>query len=121
MKVEKVFKKTVLLIGAIFLCGLSNSFAVEVDKTELQSVTDTIVFENYTGPHKVVDSLDDIKGIGTSIGASFDKTASGTYGNTAKYYVLMKVLKILMLIFLFLEKMLRLTTLETYAILLLRI
>lgn len=88
MKVEKVFKKTVLLIGAIFLCGLSNSFAVEVDKTELQSVTDTIVFENYTGPHKVVDSLDDIKGIGTSIGASFDKTASGTYGNTAKYYVI---------------------------------
>lgn len=86
MKMLKIIKNVVAVAAVLLGSGLL--FAVEVNKAELQSVSDTIVFENYTGPHKVVDSLDDIKGIGTGIGASFSKETSGTYGNTAKYYVI---------------------------------
>lgn len=83
-------KKTLLAsIFALFL--VSNIFALEVSKSELQNGSEnvTIEFINYTGPHKKIDSLASIKGIGSFMGSviakSIDKTT--TAGNQNKYYV----------------------------------
>lgn len=86
MKLSEFVKKIFCLSSAFIFSAIA--FAVEVDTSELLSVENTIVFENYTGPHSVVDSLDDIKGIGTNLADNFIKDADGTYGNTEKYYVI---------------------------------
>lgn len=83
--------KKLLVTSILALFLVSNIFALEVDKSELQKGSEnvTIEFINYTGPHKKIDSLSAIKGIGTSLGAvvkkSVDKTT--TAGNSNKYYV----------------------------------
>lgn len=59
-----------------FICGLFLTFftvfsisSLEVARDELESAdAAAVVFENYTGPHSVIDSLDSIKGIGASLG-----------------------------------------------------
>lgn len=57
-------------------------FALEVDEVEIKSTSNqTITFENYTGPHSRVDTLDQIKGIGKNLASDFDKNISKTYGN----------------------------------------
>lgn len=88
MKFEKIMNKTILAANLFFCCFINSGFAVEVDTSELKSVENTIVFENYTGPHSVVDSLDDIKGIGINLADDFSKEVNGTYGNSEKYYVI---------------------------------
>ncbi len=83
-------KKTVLIPFLILLS--TGLFALEVNKSELQKESEgtTIEFINYTGPHKVIDSINAIKGIGSSMGniisSSIDQ--SNTTGNTDKYYVI---------------------------------
>ena len=68
-----------------------NAFALEVDKSELQNANDTVIeFINYTGPHKVIDSVAAIKGIGSTLGevVSKDVAAVTSTGNTSKYHVI---------------------------------
>ena len=83
-------KKSVLLLAVslLFSAGIT---ALEVDKSELNSTGDTTIeFINYTGPHKVIDSLSAIKGIGSSLGnqiAGDPSKASQTAKNN-KYYVI---------------------------------
>ncbi|MCR5613921.1 P83/100 family protein [Treponema sp.] len=67
-------------------------FAEGVNESEIRSVSNqTIVFENYTGPHTKVDTLDQIKEIGTSLASGIDKTKSGTAGSSNRYYVIHSV------------------------------
>ncbi|SFI53991.1 P83/100 protein [Treponema bryantii] len=81
-------KYMLLLVSAIFSAGL---FALEVNKNELNSTGDTTIeFINYTGPHKVIDSVAAIKGIGSGLGNQVAKDPSkptSTAKNT-KYYVI---------------------------------
>ena len=73
---------------SIFICA--NIFALEVDKSELQNANDTVIeFINYNGPHKVIDSIAAIKGIGSNLGTviSKDPEGSASTGNLNKYYV----------------------------------
>ena len=48
-----------------------SGFAIEVDKPEIDSVKNkTIEFINYTGSHDAVDSVDTIRGIGSSLASA---------------------------------------------------
>lgn len=82
-----------LRIAAFAACALvlSSAFALGVDEPELKSVGGTIEFENYNGPHSVIDSLSSIKAIGAGLGKNVasDVNKSGTFGSkNGKYYVI---------------------------------
>jgi len=82
--------RSVILVLA-FLCLTVNGYATGVDQDELKSTSDkVIVFENYTGPHTVVNTLDEIKDIGTQLGRviSSKVDTSTTAGNQNKYFVI---------------------------------
>ncbi len=76
---------------AVSIISLASVFAVEVYEKELKSVADqNIVFQNYTGPHARVDTLNQIKGIGIDLGKTIASKLeqNSTAGSTAKYYVI---------------------------------
>ena len=82
-------KKTLILFAltALITSGL---FALEVNKNELNSTGDTTIeFINYTGPHKVIDSVAAIKGIGSGLGVQVakDPSKSTSTAKNSKYYV----------------------------------
>ncbi len=80
-------KSILLMLTAMFTAGL---FALEVDKSELNSAGDTTIeFINYTGPHKVIDSISAIKGIGNQMGTIIaDKLSESTStSKNSKYFV----------------------------------
>ncbi|MFA6936783.1 MAG: P83/100 family protein [Treponema sp.] len=81
-----------IAIATLLSLSITTAFALEVDEKELQATNgQTIEFENYTGPHAVIDSLAAIKAIGTGLGKTVaaDVNKSGTYGSTnGKYYVI---------------------------------
>ena len=80
-------KLILLLISAVLTAGL---FALEVDKNELDSTGNTIIeFINYTGPHKVIDSVSAIKSIGSGLGSQVakDPSKSTSTAKNSKYYV----------------------------------
>ena len=76
----------------IFLALLTFSAvsALEVNRPELEGYQQTIEFINYTGPHKVIDSVDAIKSIGKDLGNVISKSTgvSATAGSSSKYYVI---------------------------------
>ena len=83
--------KKLLSVFFVSLLISTNIFALEVDKTELQSTkSTTIEFISYTGPHKIIDSVEAIKGIGKSLGKeiapSRDTSKTANLGN--KYTVI---------------------------------
>ena len=83
--------KKILSVFLVSLLISTNIFALEVDKTELQSTkSTTIEFISYTGPHKIIDSVEAIKGIGNSLGKeiapSRDTSKTANLGN--KYTVI---------------------------------
>ncbi|MBR5096641.1 MAG: hypothetical protein IK094_05985, partial [Treponema sp.] len=75
---------------AVSLFAAASLFAAQVNEAELKSVGQTIEFENYTGPHARVDTLEAIKGIGSSLGKEVgkDSTKAANVGNQSKYYVI---------------------------------
>lgn len=82
-------KKSVFF--AIALSACSSIWALEVNKSELEGIQNqTIEFINYTGPHKVIDSADAIRGIGKDLGSVISKSpsVSSQAGSSAKYYVI---------------------------------
>lgn len=83
--------KKILSVFLVSLLISTNIFALEVDKTELQSTkSTTIEFISYTGPHKIIDSVEAIKGIGNSLGKEIapnrDTSKTANLGN--KYTVI---------------------------------
>ncbi len=57
-------------IAAAALVSMT-AFAVEVDKSELQSSTEAnVVFLSYEGPHSVINTREQIRGIGVDLGKS---------------------------------------------------
>ena len=82
-------KKSILIFFSVFTLSLIS--ALEVNRPELEGLQNqTIEFINYTGPHKVIDSLEAIKGIGKDLGSLVAKstTVSTRVGSTSKYYVI---------------------------------
>jgi len=80
-----------LILAVLMILVLSPSWAedVQVDREELARVGDqSIRFINYVGPHEFVNTLDQIRGIGRSLGESIDPARSGEASVGGKYRVL---------------------------------
>lgn len=78
-------------LSFIFILSLlfANTFALEVDEPEIRSVAnEPIEFINYTGPHKVIDSIEAIKGIGSELGKNIIPNTPSSFGSKEKYYVI---------------------------------
>ncbi len=77
----------IFLTGTVFF-----SFAQNVNENELKSADGTtIVFENYEGPHSVIDTISAIDAIGSSLGkrvTDAGKEKAGTFGGNEKYSVI---------------------------------
>ncbi len=66
-------------------------FAVEVDEEEIKSISaDEVVFENYMGPHSIINTIEEIRAIGSGIGreVSKDIEKTRTFGHAPKYSVI---------------------------------
>lgn len=72
----------ILVFGLIFSFSL---FGQKVDEKEVKQDADTIEFINYTGTHTQVDTVEQIRGIGTNLGSA---VKNGTAGNQGFYYVM---------------------------------
>ena len=82
--------KKLLFIASIFLFAAS-LFALEVNEPELRVTgNETIEFINYTGPHKVIDSLEAIKRIGSDMGKTIVPEKASSVGNRNKYFVVLE-------------------------------
>ena len=80
-------KKIIGFLFAAILLSIS-TFALEVDEPELRGTsTEQIEFINYTGPHKVIDSIAAIKSIGSTMGDTIVPGQPSTVGNRQKYFV----------------------------------
>ena len=62
-------KKIPLLAMAALALSLSAAYSLEVNRDELTSTTDTVDFVNYSGPYDVINTIEEIRGIGSSLGA----------------------------------------------------
>ena len=80
--------KRLLAALVVFTAVVSASFAIEVDRKELEpgDAGKTIEFINYTGPHSVIETVEQIRGIGSALGARAVK--DGSAGDQARYYVI---------------------------------
>ena len=75
-----------VLLSLIFSSAI---FANEVNEKELQNAgNETIEFINYTGPHKIIETIEAIKGIGSDLGTKITKESFSDVGNKNKYYVI---------------------------------
>ena len=82
--------KRLVLLSMIFLAFFSLN-ALEVNQTELQTVSnDVIEFINYTGPHSVINTKDEIAGIGKSLGEEVAPEVANNFstGDKNKYYII---------------------------------
>ncbi|MCR4734888.1 MAG: hypothetical protein K5829_07795 [Treponema sp.] len=78
-------------LSSIFIIPILIStilFALEVDEPELKSAGNEVIeFISYNGPHKVIDSLEAIKAIGSTMGKKIVPNQASENGNKQKYYV----------------------------------
>lgn len=83
--------KKLITFLSLSLLFVSSIFSLEVDQSELKSAGNntTIEFINYTGPHKKIDSLASIKGIGSGLGSQMNghTQENMSIGNKNKYFV----------------------------------
>ncbi len=84
--------KKILSFFAVATALALSAFALEVDRSELESAGDssTIEFINYTGPHRVINSAAEISGIGSSLGRAVGRDISvrSEAGSRGRYYVI---------------------------------
>ena len=79
--------KRFVLFSMLFFAFFSLN-ALEVNQPELESVgKDTIEFINYTGPHSVINTKDEIAGIGSALGEKVAPNVANKYetGDNNKY------------------------------------
>ncbi|MCH5292030.1 MAG: hypothetical protein J1D88_09805, partial [Treponema sp.] len=84
-------KKFETAVAALLAIALTAAAALEVNEPEIESVGgQTVQFENYTGPHTVIDTRAAIKGIGTRLGndVAANVNETGFYRRNEKYSVI---------------------------------
>lgn len=87
MNIRKVFGCSIVGFAA-----LTASFAISVDQPEIESAggANTVVFRNYTGPQLVINTVAEIKAIGSSLGQTVSSSvdSSATVGQSNRYQVI---------------------------------
>ena len=90
MNAKKVLKNVFSCLALFFVTAGVN--ALEVNRNELQSAgaADTIVFRNYSGPHSVINTIEQIRQIGSGLGESVkgNTQKAGTFGSSNRYQVI---------------------------------
>ena len=85
-------KKLVFLVAAVFFAGTAFfASALEVDRAELQSAgANSVVFINYTGPHQIINTVEQIRSIGSGLGRSISANSAreSRAGQATRYYVI---------------------------------
>ena len=78
MNNKKLLKKAFISIIAVI--ATASLCALEVDRNELQNAVDTneIVFRNYSGPHSVINSIEQIRAIGSALGEQVKANPANT-------------------------------------------
>lgn len=78
MNSKKVLKKAFLSIFAAL--AISSLSAIEVDRNEIQGApgANDIVFRNYSGPHSVINTVQQIREIGSALGNQVKANPSNT-------------------------------------------
>ena len=78
--------------AAFALFAALSSFAIEVNRSEIESAgnSDAVVFKNYAGPHTVINTVEQIRGIGSGVGASIAANVDNftTAGTQNRYYAI---------------------------------
>lgn len=80
-----------LFFVTLVLSFVANPIFAQVNESEIRSVAgDTVEFINYNGPHAVINTLDQIKSIGTGLGkvVAPNRDANTTAGEKNRYYVI---------------------------------
>ncbi len=83
-------KCTILLLTSLAFFSL-NSYAIGINEKELQSAgSETIVFENYSGPHTKIETIDAIRSIGINLGSQVrsHSTEAKAFATGEKYSVI---------------------------------
>ncbi len=90
MNIKKVLTKAFISVAVMF--AASNLTALEVNRSELQSAPngDEIVFRNYSGPHTVINTIEQIRAIGSALGTQVNSAVdkNGSFGDKNRYYVI---------------------------------
>ena len=89
MNAKKNLKKAFSSI--IMFLSLSSVFAIGVDRNEIQSTDgNEVVFRNYSGPHSVINTIEQIKSIGRGLGNQVGENPNkiGTIGEINRYAVI---------------------------------
>ena len=85
-------KKLVFFVAAVFFAGTAFfASALEVDRAELQSAgANSVVFINYTGPHQIINTVEQIRSIGSGLGGSISANSAreSRAGQASRYYVI---------------------------------
>jgi len=85
-------KKLVFFVAAVFFAGTAFfASALEVDRAELQSASaNSVVFINYTGPHQIINTVEQIRSIGSGLGGSISANSAreSRAGQASRYYVI---------------------------------
>jgi len=85
-------KKLVFFVAAVFFAGTAFfASALEVDRAELQSAgANSVVFINYTGPHQIINTVEQIRSIGSGLGGSISANSAreSRAGQETRYYVI---------------------------------
>ena len=80
-----------IALSFLIICCTFSVFSLEVARTELQTVTESIEFINYTGPHTVIQTIDEIRGIGMRLSTAVDQAnldRAGRSGSENLYSVI---------------------------------
>lgn len=84
-------KKYVFIFG-VFIFFYTAVSALEVDRAEVESAgaANSVVFVNYSGPHQVVNTADQIRNIGSTLAAATARNPEreSTAGQTSRYYII---------------------------------
>ncbi len=90
MDIKKVLKKAFISIAAVL--SAANLAALEVNRNELENAPngDEVVFRNYSGPHTVINTIEQIRGIGSALGNQVraNPENTGLVGSRDKYSVI---------------------------------
>ena len=77
------------ILTCIFIFAIQGLFAAEqLDEDEIKTVQpDQVVFINYTGPHKIINTIEEIKDIGRGLARNSKDSTTGYVGDN-KYQII---------------------------------
>ena len=79
------------ILGLLLLFIVATAFSLEVARSELEVAGESsIIFDNYTGPHDIINTIDEIKAIGSGLAGSIstDKETMQNVGDASKYTII---------------------------------